>query len=460
MSKRYPGGLITKTPVVPTTSAASGVWTLDQAITYIQAGTWPVPSVYWIGELYGTVPNNTNGYSVALDSSNNVYFVGDNNSSGSNDIQIAKYNNSGVIQWQKSLGGSNYEIGTDIAVDSSGNVYIVGSTNPGTGQFNFEIAKYNTSGTIQWQRSLGGANYENGYGIAVSSSGNVYVIGRSNDSGIMDFELAKYDTSGTIQWQRKLSIGSGASGNGIAVDSSENVYITGTYGNLYVITAKYNTSGTIQWQRKIGDATNAFIGYGIAVDSSGNSYVCATISPTGNNDILVIKYDTSGVIQWQRSLSSANSENSQKIALDSSGNVYVIGYSNGSTGSIDYQIIKYNNSGTIQWQRRLGAADGSNFYGYGIKVNASGSMYIIGSSNVGNATPKFLFARLPSDGSFTGTYTVNGQSIIYGATSFTDAATSYNESAATLTSSATTLTDAASSLTDSASSLTSSVTSL
>ena len=43
MSKRYPGGLITKTPVVPTTSAAPGIWTLDQAITYIRAGTWPVP---------------------------------------------------------------------------------------------------------------------------------------------------------------------------------------------------------------------------------------------------------------------------------------------------------------------------------------------------------------------------------------------------------------------------------
>jgi len=466
MSKRYPGGLITKTPVTPTTSAASGVWTLDQAITYIQAGTWPTQQFYWIGELYGSVPNSTNGYSIALDSSNNVYFTGTSQESGTTDFQTAKYNSLGVIQWQRSLGSSNYDAGSGIAVDSSGNVYIIGSTNPGTGQFDCEIAKYNTSGTIQWQRSLGGANYENGYAIAVDSAANVYVVGRSNDAGTFDILIAKYNTSGTIQWQRRLSnVSYTDSGNGIATDSSGNVYITGSsstaIGGQYFITAKYNTSGTLQWQRQIGDGSFSYDGRGIAVDASSNVYVCSTSDPAGTGSFIVIaKYDTSGAIQWQRSLKPSGGAlaNSQGISVDASGNVYVIGFDN-TSGSYFYQITKYNTSGTIQWQRKLGNSV-STSYGYGVKIDSSGSVCVIGTSNVANGTYKFLFAKLPSDGSLTGTYVVAGQNILYAASSLTDAATSYNENAAGLTSSTTTLTDATSSLTDSSTSLTSSVTTI
>jgi hypothetical protein len=45
MSLRYPGGLITKSPTAPTTSAAKGIWTLEQALQYIKAGTWPLSAL-------------------------------------------------------------------------------------------------------------------------------------------------------------------------------------------------------------------------------------------------------------------------------------------------------------------------------------------------------------------------------------------------------------------------------
>ena len=53
MSTQYPGGFITKSPVAPTSTAASGIWTVDQALQYVKAGTWPSPPIF-IEDLFST----------------------------------------------------------------------------------------------------------------------------------------------------------------------------------------------------------------------------------------------------------------------------------------------------------------------------------------------------------------------------------------------------------------------
>ena len=70
----------------------------------------------------------------------------------------AKFNSSGTIQWQRTLDGSTqHDRGTGIAVDSSGNVYIAGFGAWTSGKsYEILIAKYNSSGTLQYQRTLGG----------------------------------------------------------------------------------------------------------------------------------------------------------------------------------------------------------------------------------------------------------------------------------------------------------------
>ena len=123
---------------------------------------------------------------IAADSSGNCYVGGYTASAGAgnNDVLITKYNTSGTIQWQRTLGGTGADYGYGIAVDSSGNCYVAGLTNSaGAGSTDVLITKYNTSGTIQWQRILGGANQDRGNGIALDSSGNCYVTGYTDSAG-------------------------------------------------------------------------------------------------------------------------------------------------------------------------------------------------------------------------------------------------------------------------------------
>lgn len=462
MSKRYPGGLITKTPVVPTTSAASGVWTLDQAITYIQAGTWPIPQPpggpFFIGWLGGTT--YVDGRGIGIDSSNNLYIAASAVVGTTQCLLVAKFNSSGVVQWQQTLGSIGTACyGWGAAVDASGNVYVAGQSPVSGGSY--EIVKYNTSGSIQWQRSLSGSNGA-AYAIAVDSSSNVYITGTMNAGSTNNISLAKYNSSGTIQWQQSLGNSSYTDyGYGIAVDSSGNVYITGfsatAIGGYYLVTLKYNSSGTLQWQRQIGNGSFVYSGNAIAVDSSGNIYVTGYTydTPGTNSSILTVKYDTSGAIQWQRRLGSSNTDYGYGIAVDSSGNCYIVGQ-NGA--GLYCEIAKYNTSGAIQWQRRLSGS--SSDLGRGVTVDSLGNIYIVGYTGANGTNGNAMIAKLPSNGSLTGTYTVGGYSFTYAASTLTDTTTTYNENAGGLTNPGTTLTDAATSITDTSRSLTSSVTTL
>ena len=420
---------------------------------------------YWIATLGGA--STDFGQGIALDGFGNCYVTGVTESAGAGirDLLITKYDTSGTIQWQRVLGGTNNDIGSGIAVDGSGNCYVAGDTaSAGAGSNDVLITKYDTSGTIQWQRVLGGTNNDAGYGIAVDGSGNCYVAGYTNSAGAGsgDVLITKYGTSGTIQWQRVLGGTNNDAGYGIAVDGSGNCYVAGDVasagaGGEDVLITKYDTSGTIQWQRVLGGASGD-AGYGIAVDSSGNCYVTGyTYSAgAGSDDVLITKYDTSGTIQWQRVLGGASGDGGYGIAVDSSGNCYVTGYTNSAgAGSNDVLITKYDTSGTIQWQRVLGGA--SSDVGRGIAVDGSGNCYVTGQTNSSGAgAADVLIAKLPGDGSKTGTY----GPWTYQASSLTAATSSLTAATSSLTASTSTLTAATSSLTAATSTLTSTVTQL
>jgi hypothetical protein len=131
-----------------------------------------------------------------------------------------KVDSSGVIQWQKWLyGASAFAYG--IAVDSSGNVFIAGGANV-TNPYPM-IAKYNSSGTLQWQKYLAGTGSGNFSGITVDSSGNPYAVGvKGNVSSIV-----KYDTSGNITWQRTFLTGGNNEAVGVAIGPGTSIYVVG-----------------------------------------------------------------------------------------------------------------------------------------------------------------------------------------------------------------------------------------
>jgi hypothetical protein len=251
-----------------------------------------------------------------------------NTNSGSSDIFLVKYNSSGTKQWTKQLGTSSGESGKGVIVDSSNNIYVTGSTlggldgNTSSGDYDLFVVKYDSSGTKQWTQQLGSSAWDEGHGVSVDSLDNIYVTGwtwggldGNTTSGIRDIILVKYNSSGIKQWTKQLGTSSVDDGKGLSIDASNNIYITGrTEGGLdgntplggYVdiFLVKYNSSGTKQWTKQFGTSLYDENNGGIAVDSLDNIFVTGETygafdgnSNSGEQDIFLVKYNSDGVIQ-------------------------------------------------------------------------------------------------------------------------------------------------------------------
>lgn len=342
---------------------------------------------------------------IKLDSAGNVVVFGLANRGAGNgaDYVTLKYDSNGVMQWVRAFNGSASlnEGPVAMAIDSSNNIFVTGSTDPGGANTDFLTVAYNSAGALLWARTYGGAAGGEDYpcGIGVDNSGNVYVAGSAvRDAGFgKDFVTIKYDSTGTALWMRAYSGSAGGDdfAQGISVrGSTGDVFVTGSAlrigtGNDYV-TLRYDTSGALQWAQAyngIGNGTD--IPHAITSDNAGNVYVTGeSFGGAGQlKDYATIKYNSSGVSQWTKRTRSALDDIAASIAVDSSYNVYVTGYSTSTAGNNkDYYTAKYNSGGTALFDRRFNSSALEEDYASALAIDSSGNIYVTGSStnNGGN----------------------------------------------------------------------------
>ena len=401
----------------------------------------------------GFIKNPTNdgphGNQVAIDSSGTIYISGTYATGIYYGLTLTSISNTGSsVNWARIIGTNRTVSGCcgcyiwqtvigGLTIDASGNVYLVGVTNNGDAARYGYLVKYDSSGTLQWQKKIiiaGSATYSN-ITICYYDSVNdcIYVIGGSRTDAIGADTLIKFDTSGTIVWSTQVS--NYDSLRSITTDSSGNIYVAGTNGDAsgyqYSGFNKLDSSGTrtLSILSYVGGGGSLTVDYGITVDSTGNIYRVGVFDYSGGG-IYIIKTNSTGVIQWSRLISTSTSSAryylpSQSIMVGSDGFIYIC-Y---QTGDLTMGWAKYNSSGTIQLQRTL-TGDGT----WSLQLGSDSNIYISGIYS------GWILGNLPTDGSKTGTITVNGSSIIYRASTYTEQDAGFSAGTSTSTSSSTTVT--------------------
>ncbi len=304
--------------------------------------------------------------------------------------------NAQTHQWSNGMGGTLDDEIFDITHDASGNIYVTGifegtaDLDPGVATLNFTsfgagdmfFAKYDANGNLIWVKAVGSIGDEEGQGIKLDASGNIYVTGLFSDvadfdpgigtvnltsNGGFDVYIAKYDNNGNYIWAKNF----GDVSNGddypskMILDASGSVYVTGQFmgtcdfdagvgtanlissGGWDIFFTKYDGNGNYVWAKSIDNTTNADdFGYNITLDASNNVYVTgqydgtcdfdpgtgtANLTSVGSWDMFFAKYDNSGNYIWAKSIGGAGDDAGNSILLDAGGNIYVAGYFTGTS---------------------------------------------------------------------------------------------------------------------------------
>ncbi|MEI6091825.1 MAG: T9SS type A sorting domain-containing protein [bacterium] len=328
------------------------------------------------------------------------------NSKGSTDAWVVKLNSSGVIEWQKNYGGSLEDGFQSIKQTADGGYILAGHTksNDGDGtDFNgssdWWIVKINSSGTIEWQKTYGGSRADRALNIAITSDGGYIIAGDSysidgdlsDNSGLTGICIAKINSMGSIEWDINFG-GDINSWPGDILQTSDGGYISTKYSDLDGEVTKLNSNGSIEWQKTYGG--NGFDGAYTIKKTQDNGFILLGFTNsndgdfTGNKggwDAWVIKIDSTGNLEWQKTLGGSKDDYAYDVELTNDGGYIIAGRTNsndgdvnGNNGDYDGWVIKLNSSGTIEWQKNIGGNKRDFFYQ--IQKTNDGGYFVSGYS--------------------------------------------------------------------------------
>ena len=353
-----------------------------------------------------------------MDPASNVYVSGytegpldgqTNNPPGTfDDAFVMKWDSQGEWQWTRVWGSTNAENGVyaHMAVDGTNCVYVTGYTE---GEFDGEtnagdadifLTRWSSDGTKEWSRIWGSPQYDEGYGVAVSTNGsNVFVCGYTEGSidgetlpGDSGCFLTAFDADGNRDWTRIWGPTNDAWASSVAVlgEGKLDVYVAGATdgaigaepfvgGSSDMFLTKYTGAGVQQWTR-IWGSTNASddTAHCVAVHDKGLIYVAGRTAGEfdgqpmpGVHASFLSAFDDAGVRDWSRIFGPTNTSLGYGVAVSPGGHVYVGGatrgpfnlWTNSAGGDYDLYLTQWSSNGTCLWTRIWGTA--SNNQGYG-----------------------------------------------------------------------------------------------
>jgi hypothetical protein len=272
------------------------------------------------------------------------------------------------VQWVRTFSGQgkNPDRIASIQTDGSGNVYVAGYAGKHHGSPDAFAMKRNPQGDTLWTYYYdSGANNEDyATDMVIDNSGNVYITGNSTGSSYFDECITiKISSSGTPLWERRYSPGGNLQsyGNAIAVDVSGNVYVAGytdpTSGSNDWLVLKYNSSGVLQWVDVLnGPGNGEDAALDIAIATNGNPTVCGytySLNASGGINAFVKQYTPSNGTAWTDTWTNPLFIGADKlygIGFVSGGDLLVGGETKNSTGSnMDSFAMRYDQNGSRTW---------------------------------------------------------------------------------------------------------------
>lgn len=278
---------------------------------------------------------------------------------GEYDMLVAKLSADGAVKWSKTYGGPKIEYAKSIKSTPDGGYVVAGTTGSfGSGAHDVWILKIAEDGSIDWQKTYGGANVENTYSISVTQDGGYFIAGQTNtlDNAGVNIWVMRLDSGGNVIWDGVYG-GSKSDGTHSAATTSDGGFIvagdTNSYGagghDFWVI--KLSGAGTVEWAKAYGGSGDEYPYAVIQAEDGGFVISGETTSfGAGAKDAWVIKLGADGAILWQWAFGGAGDDLAHGYSIEqTSDNGYVLAAQTASfgAGASDIWILKLFEDGSI-----------------------------------------------------------------------------------------------------------------
>ena len=359
----------------------------------------PKGALIWEVSYNGNANMDDGAAAIFVDNEYNIYVTGAvvNSLSTAQDLIVLKYDKNGLLMWEYFYDNNSTPAGVDAGTaligDNLGNIYVTGSSYGEDTQSDYVTLRLNANnGNEIWKERYDYTELNDVPAKIILSDSfqNLYVSGASQ-VGANKWELATlfYNASnGNLTGERR-SVGNATQGvneiNDLTIDDNGNIYLTGAVNNANsydIATYKLDENLNILWEEHFDAYGENDKGNGIKVDNQGNVYVAGTVSTLNEgNNYALLKYNSSGVLQWKREFNGEENDDDEAVQLTLSNNlIYVTGLAKNSNHS-SFQTLVYKPDGEIYTQAEYTNLN-ENEKPTGITTDLNGDIIVVGQTEL------------------------------------------------------------------------------
>jgi len=304
------------------------------------------------------------------------------------------------IKFEKTF-ASGYDY-SDVIIAADGGYLLAGYTiSKGAGGFDAYLIKTDANGNLQWDKTFGGSENDYAFAIEIAADGGYLLAGSTSSKGAggRDAYLIKTDANGNFQWDKTFGGSDWDYVSVIEIASDGGYLLAGETrskgaGGLDAYLIKTDANGNLQWDKTFGGAQGENA-YALTIAPDGG-YVLAgytTSKGAGTYDAYLIKTDSNGNLQWDKTFGGAQGENAYALTIAPDEGYVLAGYTTSKgAGGADAYLIKTDSNGSLQWEQTFGANEfdeakaiaPTNDCGYIIAGRSNSEFYLLKTDSEGN----------------------------------------------------------------------------
>jgi len=304
---------------------------------------------------------NDRGFSVQQTTDGGYIFTGYTCSfgSGSCDFWLIKTDSNGNEEWNKTFGGEKGDQGRSVQQTTDGGYILTGFTNSyGNGEYDVWLIKTDSQGIIEWNKTFGGSEYDYGSSVQQTTDGGYIITGLTqsydgNGEKKTDVWLIKTDSNGNEEWNKNFGGVGGNEGKSVQQTTDGGYIISGyksTNGQNDDWLIKTDSNGNEEWNKTFGGSSEYVVGYSVQQTTDGGYIITGQTVSSENSDVLLIKTNSEGIEEWNKTFGGSSEYDAGFSVQQTTDGGYIITGTTESfgNGNNDVWLIKTDSEGNIK----------------------------------------------------------------------------------------------------------------